>query len=84
MRKLDAFQLIQCNEVRDASEVTRRSFASSGSRAVAVQQPRNAPDLTNISRNCPRTALYNYFNPRHRNATNELRQLFLGKKGITH
>ncbi|ODM94868.1 Phenoloxidase 2, partial [Orchesella cincta] len=71
---------IPCNELRDASMINQGGFGSVT--RVAVQAPATMPNLTNVSTMCPRTALYNYFNPRHRAATNELLNLFRSQQSL--
>ncbi|CAL8072420.1 unnamed protein product [Orchesella dallaii] len=65
---------IPCNELRDASRVNQGGF--SGVQMVAVQAPTTMPNLNRVAQMCPRTALYNYFNPLHRSATKELLDMF--------
>lgn len=74
---------IPCRELLEASEITRRSFqASPNLKTISVQAPSQMPDLASVARLCPRSALYNYFNPQHRAATSELRNLLLQQQSL--
>lgn len=72
-----------CAEIKDAAASTRGAFSSlTNIRQVRVQ-PLQMPDLTHVASLCPRSSLYSYFNPNHRSATNQLRQLFLNQKSTS-
>ncbi|XP_021955351.1 phenoloxidase 2 [Folsomia candida] len=66
-----------CPETQHASTIRKQSFANLQMREIRVDRPTTLPNLSGIGTACPKSAIYNYFNPNHRRATQELRQIML-------
>lgn len=59
----------------DASQRIKEGFTNVQN-TIQVNSPANMPDLSAIGRACPKSAVYSYFNPEHRAATNALADIF--------
>ncbi|XP_021950615.1 phenoloxidase 2, partial [Folsomia candida] len=71
-----------CSEIQHASTIRKQGFSNVQMTEIQVASPANPPNLTNIGRICPKTSLYSYFNPNHRRAVIELRQIFLAQRDL--
>jgi hypothetical protein len=53
-------------------------MSSTGS-SISVKTPRSRPSLTAIGSACPKSTLFSYFIPKHRNAAFELKKILMGE-----
>lgn len=67
------------SHTKDGAEKYRKGVGVSAGMSVQVKKPSRSPDLSSISAACPRSTLFSYFVPSHREAAAQLRRILMGE-----